>query len=76
LDPDGVPGRKRFHPSSATFHINKNSLTDLYNSYVEVLPTLDGYLNEDGKLNLVRFQKYLDKLAEIDYEHFSESMLI
>ncbi|TST47708.1 5'-3' exoribonuclease 1 [Bagarius yarrelli] len=33
---------------------------------------LMGYLNENGFLNLARFEKYLEKLAEFDREHFSD----
>ena len=61
-----------FIPNLPSFHINKNALTKLYEVYMSVLPSLDGYLNEDGILNLGRFEKYLNKLAEIDYENFSE----
>ena len=31
-----------------------------------------GYLNEDGDLNLPRFEKYLEKLAEHDIEQFRD----
>ena len=34
-------------------------------SYMYLLVVFSGYLNEGGTLNLVRFQKYLDVLAEV-----------
>ena len=34
-------------------------------SYMYLLIVFSGYLNEGGTLNLVRFQKYLDVLAEV-----------
>lgn len=51
-----------FIPHIPHFHINKNSLTLLYSVYMEVLPKLDGYLNESGSLNLKRFEDFLSTL--------------
>ena len=31
-----------------------------------------GYLNENGELNLSRFEKYIEKLAEHDVEQFRD----
>ena len=62
-----------FIPHIPHFHINKSSLLKLYSVYKRVLPTLDGYLNEDGKLNLSRFQKYLNGLTDIDIDNFSDT---
>ncbi|MGH0145668.1 UNVERIFIED_CONTAM: hypothetical protein FKN15_015303 [Acipenser sinensis] len=31
-----------------------------------------GYINDNGNLNLVNFEKYLEKLSEYDREHFNE----
>ena len=62
-----------FIPHIPHFHINKNSLSELYRVYIEVMPSLDGYLNENGTLNLVRFEKFLQKVAEIDEENFLQT---
>ena len=62
-----------FIPHIPHFHINKNSLLQLYEAYKQVMPKLDGYLNEDGKLNLTRFQTYLNELTKIDIEHFNDT---
>ncbi|XP_077580740.1 5'-3' exoribonuclease 1 [Stigmatopora nigra] len=61
-----------FIPHLPHLHINHDALPLLYKTYISVLPTLDGYLNENGHLNLGNFEKYLQKLAEFDREHFSE----
>lgn len=61
-----------FIPHLPHLHISQDALPLLYRTYVTVLPTLGGYLNENGHLNLARFEKYLEKLAEFDREHFSE----
>ena len=39
---------------------------------MEVLPTLDGYIKENGQLNLLRFEKLMERLASIDYDHFND----
>ncbi|XP_066513701.1 5'-3' exoribonuclease 1-like isoform X3 [Hoplias malabaricus] len=61
-----------FIPHLPHLHINHDALPLLYRTYISVLPTLGGYLNENGNLNLVHFEKYLEKLSEFDREHFSE----
>uniref|UniRef100_UPI00398EEF20 5'-3' exoribonuclease 1 isoform X2 n=1 Tax=Pristiophorus japonicus TaxID=55135 RepID=UPI00398EEF20 len=61
-----------FIPHLPHLHINHDALPLLYKTYTEVLPTLGGYINEGGTLNLEHFEKYLAKLSEFDREHFSE----
>ena len=61
-----------FIPHLPHFHINKNSLTLLYQAYVKVLPNLDGYLNENGILNLTRFEEFLKEVSKIDEENFAK----
>ncbi|MCJ8750241.1 hypothetical protein PDJAM_G00260270 [Pangasius djambal] len=61
-----------FIPHLPHLHINQDALPLLYRTYISVLPTLGGYLNENGHLNLAHFEKYLEKLSEFDREHFSE----
>ncbi|RWS29627.1 5'-3' exoribonuclease 1-like protein [Leptotrombidium deliense] len=63
-----------FIPNIPHFHIGNNSLSTLYGIYMKVLPQLDGYLNENGFLQLGRFQKFLDELAQLDKETFSENL--
>ncbi|XP_053293486.1 5'-3' exoribonuclease 1 [Pleuronectes platessa] len=61
-----------FIPHLPNLHINHDALPLLYKTYISVLPSLGGYLNENGHLNLRTFEKYLEKLAEFDREHFSD----
>lgn len=60
-----------FIPHLPNLHINHDALPLLYKTYISVLPSLGGYLNENGHLNLRNFEKYLEKLAEFDREHFN-----
>ncbi|XP_048018576.1 5'-3' exoribonuclease 1 isoform X2 [Megalobrama amblycephala] len=61
-----------FIPHLPHLHINHDALPLLYRTYISVLPSLGGYLNENGHLNLAHFEKYLEKLSDFDREHFSE----
>ncbi|KAL0965964.1 hypothetical protein UPYG_G00288750 [Umbra pygmaea] len=61
-----------FIPHLPNLHINHDALPLLYRTYITVLPTLDGYLNDNGHLNLGNFEKYLEKLSEFDREHFND----
>ncbi|XP_066597922.1 5'-3' exoribonuclease 1 isoform X2 [Prorops nasuta] len=61
-----------FIPHLPNLHIAQGALPILYHAYTEVLPTLNGYINELGTLNLSRFEKFMEKLARIDIEQFAE----
>ncbi|KAK7093653.1 hypothetical protein V1264_007358 [Littorina saxatilis] len=61
-----------FIPHLPHLHIHHDALPLLWKNYMEILPTLDGYLNEGGRLNLRRFEKYLGGLAKFDREQFSD----
>ena len=62
-----------FIPNLPHFHINTGALPMLYSAYMEVLPKLDGYINEGGSLNLKRFEKFMESLARIDEDHFTDT---
>lgn len=61
-----------FIPNLPNLHISNGAFSLLYDAYTKILPTLDGYINEFGKLNLERFEKFMTALAAIDRNHFSE----
>ncbi|XP_075211430.1 5'-3' exoribonuclease pacman isoform X2 [Lycorma delicatula] len=61
-----------FIPHLPNLHINNGALPILYKAYIDILPTVGGYINEGGKLNLMRFQKYMDKLAGFDLSQFRD----
>lgn len=61
-----------FIPNLPNFHINQNALPVLYASYKKVLPSLGGYINEGGLLNLPRLQTFLGELAEVDRSMFKQ----
>ncbi|XP_065842209.1 5'-3' exoribonuclease 1-like isoform X2 [Oscarella lobularis] len=59
-----------FIPHLPDMHINQDALPYLYETYKKVLPSLDGYINEGGVLNLKRFETYLKVLSKFDFEQF------
>ncbi|XP_057341540.1 5'-3' exoribonuclease 1 isoform X1 [Microplitis mediator] len=63
-----------FIPHLPNLHIANGALPVLCQAYKEILPSLDGYINEAGKLNLERFEKFMEQLAHIDVDHFAETL--
>ncbi|XP_026751467.1 5'-3' exoribonuclease 1 isoform X2 [Galleria mellonella] len=61
-----------FIPHLPHMHISNDALPLLYKTYMTVLPTLDGYINEAGDLNLGRFEIFMQELAKIDKEKFQD----
>ncbi|XP_052759687.1 5'-3' exoribonuclease 1-like isoform X2 [Mya arenaria] len=61
-----------FIPHLPNLHINQDALPLLWKTYIEVLPECGGYINNGGKLNLERFEKYLTALSKFDFETLSE----
>lgn len=59
-----------FLPNLPGLHINEGALADMFSYYKEVLPTCDGYINEDGVINVDRLAKLLAKLEKIDHKNF------
>lgn len=60
-----------FIPNLPNFHINTNALPMLYKAYMDILPKLDGYINEGGVLNLKRLEKFMVVLGEVDKSLFA-----
>ncbi|VDK61687.1 unnamed protein product [Onchocerca ochengi] len=63
-----------FIPHLPHVHIHEDALPLLYATYNEVLPQLDGYINEAGILNLKRFEVFLKIFAKNDRKNFIEQM--
>ncbi|CAG4976578.1 unnamed protein product [Colias eurytheme] len=62
-----------FIPNLPNMHISNDAMPLLYKTYMTVLPTLDGYINEAGDLNLARFEVFMQELAKIDKEKFQDT---
>ncbi|KAK2067545.1 hypothetical protein P8C59_001280 [Phyllachora maydis] len=69
-----------FLPNLPHLHINEGALATMFRIYKEVLPRCDGYLNENGRVNLERLGLLLEVLGNEEYrffehEHENESWL-
>ncbi|KAJ7394677.1 5'-3' exoribonuclease 1 [Desmophyllum pertusum] len=64
-----------FIPHLPNLHINHDALPYLYRVYIDVMPSLDGFLHDGGKLILSRFEKYLVGLSKFDREQFEEKFV-
>ncbi|ODO06774.1 hypothetical protein I350_04133 [Cryptococcus amylolentus CBS 6273] len=63
-----------FLPHLPDQHINEGALERIWGYYKELLPTIDGYLNEHGTISLPRLQLLLDKLAAYETKKFEEDL--
>jgi len=55
-----------FVPSLPTFDINEGALNNLIDTYMDILPSLGGYLVENGDVNMPRLEQILIKLGEVE----------
>ncbi|KAI0671842.1 exonuclease II [Trametes maxima] len=61
-----------FLPNLPDLHIHENGLEKLFDVYKRSLPSLDGYINENGVINTKRLQVILDEMAEWEREIFEK----
>ncbi|KAJ8079506.1 exonuclease II Exo2 [Marasmius tenuissimus] len=59
-----------FLPNLPDLHIHENGLERLFEVYKHVLPSLDGYINDAGIINMPRLQRILDEMATWEQEVF------
>ncbi|KIX09646.1 uncharacterized protein Z518_00727 [Rhinocladiella mackenziei CBS 650.93] len=59
-----------FLPNLPNLHINEGALALMFQKYKQILPTLGGYINEQGVINLPRLEVLLDALAEVEFRFF------
>ncbi|OAL38043.1 hypothetical protein AYO20_02495 [Fonsecaea nubica] len=59
-----------FLPNLPNLHINEGALALMFQKYKQILPTLGGYINEHGVINLQRLGVLLDELAEVEDRFF------
>ncbi|KAI1259351.1 exoribonuclease 1 [Xylariaceae sp. FL1019] len=59
-----------FLPNLPYLHINEGALATMFRIYKDVLPQCDGYINEQGVINLPRLALLLDELAKEETRHF------
>ncbi|KAI0491207.1 exoribonuclease 1 [Xylaria cf. heliscus] len=59
-----------FLPNLPYLHINEGALATMFRIYKQILPQTEGYINEEGVINLSRLKLLLDELSKEEYRHF------
>ena len=59
-----------FLPNLPNLHINEGALALMFQKYKEILPSLGGYINEGGVINLPRLGVLLDVLSDVEHRFF------
>ena len=59
-----------FLPNLPNLHINDGAMDTIFAAYKTILPELDGYINENGVLNLKHCQALLNYLGEHEMDAF------
>ncbi|RMD43279.1 hypothetical protein DV735_g1808, partial [Chaetothyriales sp. CBS 134920] len=59
-----------FLPNLPNLHINEGALALMFQKYKEILPSLGGYINEHGVINLSRLAVLLDNLSAVEERFF------
>ncbi|PHH55895.1 5'-3' exoribonuclease 1 [Ceratocystis fimbriata CBS 114723] len=63
-----------FLPNLPRLHINEGALASMFRLYKQVLPKCDGYINEDGVINIPRLVKLVEELAKDEKGHFEDDV--
>ncbi|KAG6009664.1 hypothetical protein E4U21_001728 [Claviceps maximensis] len=63
-----------FLPNLPGLHINEGALANMFRIYKTVLPTCDGYINENGVINMRRLDKLLTELSKLELFSFEEDI--
>jgi 5'-3' exoribonuclease 1 len=61
-----------FIPHLPDLHIKHEALPNLWRLYIETFPSMGGYMNENGNLNLPRFQIFMEALAVYEFKMFKD----
>ncbi|KAM0254342.1 hypothetical protein ACHAQJ_006874 [Trichoderma viride] len=59
-----------FLPNLPGLHINEGALANMFRIYKSVLPQCEGYINENGVINMSRLQRLLDELSKTELDNF------
>lgn len=59
-----------FLPNLPYLHINEGALATMFRIYKQILPQCEGYINEEGVINLERLGSLLQELSKEEYRHF------
>jgi len=63
-----------FLPNLPHLHINEGALAAMFRIYKQVLPACQGYINENGVINLERLKLLLQELAKDEKNQFEDEV--
>ncbi|GAO19521.1 hypothetical protein UVI_02040640 [Ustilaginoidea virens] len=63
-----------FLPNLPGLHINEGALANMFKIYKAVLPNCDGYINENGVINMSRLDKLLSELSKLELASFENDV--
>lgn len=63
-----------FLPNLPRIHINEGALAMMFRTYKKVLPQGDGYINENGVMNLKNLGLLLEELSKEEYRFFEHEV--
>lgn len=63
-----------FLPNLPGLHINEGALANMFGIYKRILPECDGYINENGVINMARLQRLLDELSKVELDQFESDV--
>ncbi|KAH6892271.1 XRN 5'-3' exonuclease N-terminus-domain-containing protein [Thelonectria olida] len=63
-----------FLPNLPGLHINEGALANMFRIYKTILPKGDGYINENGDINMPRLQTLLGEISNLEIQGFEYEM--
>ena len=63
-----------FLPNLPGLHINEGALANMFGIYKKVLPKCEGYINENGVINIPRLRLLLEELSKLELESFENDV--
>ncbi|TVY79681.1 5'-3' exoribonuclease 1 [Fusarium oxysporum f. sp. cubense] len=63
-----------FLPNLPSLHINEGALAKMFRIYKSILPKCDGYMNENGVINMERLQRLLGELSKTEIDAFENDV--
>lgn len=63
-----------FLPNLPGLHINEGALANMFKIYKRVLPKCQGFINENGVINMERLRSLLDELSKLELVSFENDV--
>lgn len=63
-----------FLPNLHGLHINEGALANMFRIYKTIIPKGDGYINENGVINMDRLQALLGEISNLEVQQFEDDV--